>query len=70
MEYKKDYYKILGVNKDATQEDINKAYKKLCMKWHPDRWVNASEEDKKNAEEKFKEVNEANSILSDKQKRR
>ena len=69
MDNNKDYYKMLGVNKDATQEDINKAYKKLCMKWHPDRWVNASEEDKKNAEEKFKEVNEANSILSDKQKR-
>ena len=69
MDNNKDYYKILGVNKDATQEDINKAYKKLCMKWHPDRWVNSSEEDKKNAEEKFKEVNEANSILSDKQKR-
>ena len=69
MDNNKDYYKILGVNKDATQEDINKAYKKLCMKWHPDRWVNSSEEDKKNAEEKFKEVNEANSILSDKRKR-
>lgn len=69
MEYKKDYYKILGVNKDATQEDINKAYKKLCMKWHPDRWVNASEEEKKNAEEKFKEANEANSVLSDNNKR-
>lgn len=69
MGNKKDYYKTLGVNKDATQEKINKAYKKLCMKWHPDRWVNATEGEKKNAEEKFKEVNEANSILSDKQKR-
>ena len=37
MDNNKDYYKILGVNKDATQEDINKAYKKLCMKWHADR---------------------------------
>lgn len=69
MDNNKDYYKILGIDRNANQEEINKAYKKLCMKWHPDRWVSATEEERKNAEEKFKEVNEANSILSDEQKR-
>lgn len=69
MDNNKDYYKILGINRNADQEEISKAYKKLCMKWHPDRWVSATEDERKNAEEKFKEVNEANSILSDEQKR-
>lgn len=66
----KDYYDILGVNKNATDEDIKKAYRKLAAKWHPDRWVNATDEEKKTAEEKIKEINEANSVLSDPEKRR
>ena len=66
----KDYYEILGVDKNASDEEIKKAYRKLAAKWHPDRWVNASEEEKKNAEEKIKEINEANSVLSDSEKRR
>ena len=65
----KDYYDILGVSKDATEDDIKKAYRKLATKWHPDRWVNGTEEEKKTAEEKFKEINEANDVLSDQQKR-
>jgi len=69
MTEQKDYYAILGVDKNATEDDIKKAYRKLAMKYHPDRWANASEEEKKEAEEKFKEIAEANEILSDPQKR-
>lgn len=64
MDYK-DYYKILGVEKTATQEEIKKAYRKLAMKHHPDR--NAGN---KAAEEKFKEITEANEVLSDPEKRK
>lgn len=64
MEYK-DYYKILGVDKSATQDEIKKAYRKLAMKYHPDR--NAGN---KSFEEKFKEITEANEVLSDSEKRK
>ena len=64
MEYK-DYYKILGVDKSATQDEIKKAYRKLAMKHHPDR--NAG---KKSSEEKFKEITEANEVLCDPDKRK
>lgn len=60
------YYKVLGVSKDATQEDIKKAYKKLALRYHPDRNINNREE----ASKKFKEVSEAHKILSDPEKRR
>ncbi len=63
MEYK-DYYKILGVDKNATADEIKKAYRKLAKKYHPDK----NPGDKK-AEERFKEINEANEVLSDPQKR-
>ena len=63
MEYK-DYYQILGVDRKATPEEIKKAYRKLAMKYHPDR-----NKDNKQAEEKFKEINEANEVLSDPKKR-
>jgi curved DNA-binding protein len=64
MDYK-DYYKILGVNKDASQDDIKKAFRKLAVKYHPDKNKN-----NKSAEEKFKEANEANEVLSDPEKRK
>ena len=65
----KNYYDILGISKDASEEDIKKAYRKLSLKWHPDRHVSDSEEDKKKAEEKFKEIAEAYDVLSDPQKK-
>jgi curved DNA-binding protein len=61
----KDYYAILGVPRDATQDDIKKAFRKLARKHHPD-----VASDKKTAEAKFKEINEANEVLGDPEKRR
>jgi len=66
MASKRDYYEILGVAKNAAEEDIKKAYRKLAMKYHPDR--NQGDGAKK-AEEQFKEVKEAYEMLSDAQKR-
>lgn len=64
MKYK-DYYKTLGIDKNASQKDIKKAYRKLAAKYHPDK--NPGD---KAAEEKFKEINEANEVLSDPEKRK
>lgn len=64
MATKKDYYEVLGVNKDASEEDIKKSYRKLAMKYHPDR-----NPDNPKAEEQFKEAKEAYEMLSDEQKR-
>ena len=65
----KDYYSILGVDKNASEDEIKKAFRKLSLKWHPDKHVNDSEADKKAAEEKFKDIAEAYGVLSDKEKR-
>ncbi|MGB0405092.1 MAG: molecular chaperone DnaJ [Fusobacterium sp.] len=66
---KKDYYDLLGVSKNASDSEIKKAYRKLAMKYHPDKFSNASEKEKKEAENKFKEINEAYQVLSDSDKR-
>src|SRR5271157_2185922 len=59
-----DYYKLLGLDKKATSEDIKRAYRKLALKWHPDKNPN-----NKAAEEKFKKISEAYAVLSDPKKR-
>uniref|UniRef100_A0A1B6M3I0 J domain-containing protein n=1 Tax=Graphocephala atropunctata TaxID=36148 RepID=A0A1B6M3I0_9HEMI len=66
---RKDYYKILGVERNASTDDIKKAYRKRALVHHPDRHANASDGEKKDQEKKFKEVGEAYGILSDPKKR-
>ena len=64
MEFK-DYYKVLGVNRDATQDEIKKAFRKLAVKYHPDK-----NPGNKEAEARFKEITEAHEVLGDPEKRR
>ena len=64
MQTKRDYYEVLGVSKNASDDEIKKAYRKLAIKYHPDK--NPGD---KEAEAKFKEISEAHEVLSDKQKR-
>jgi len=66
MTTKRDYYEILGVKKNASLDEIKKAYRELALRYHPDR---VPHEQKKEAEEKFKEISEAYAVLSDSQKR-
>ena len=60
-----DYYKTLGIDKNATEEEIKKAYRKLARKYHPDLNPNDA-----GAKKKFQEINEANEVLSDPEKRK
>eukprot|EP00921_Rhytidocystis_pertsovi_P010089 GHVQ01016167.1.p1 GENE.GHVQ01016167.1~~GHVQ01016167.1.p1 ORF type:complete len:263 (+),score=40.99 GHVQ01016167.1:386-1174(+) len=64
----KDYYKLLGVSKTATDDELKKAYRKLAMKWHPDK--HKGQADKKKAEEMFKDIAEAYDVLSDAERRK
>jgi len=62
----KDYYRVLGVNRGASQEEIKRAFRRLALRYHPDR----NPQDQKQAEERFKEINEAYEVLSDEARRR
>lgn len=62
----KDYYEILGIKRDATENEIKKAYRKLALKWHPDK----NQDNKSEAELKFKEISEAYNVLSEPDKRK
>ncbi|RNC60280.1 putative TPR-repeat-containing chaperone protein DNAJ [Trypanosoma cruzi] len=68
---RKDYYKILDLPPNESDDaQIKRAYKKACLRWHPDKWANAGPEEKTHAEKMFKDVGEAFSILSDAKKKR
>ncbi len=60
---------MLGVDKSSSQDEIKKAYKKMARIWHPDRNNKGTEEEKKQAEKKFKDINEAHNVLTDPQKK-
>ena len=69
MAQKRDYYEVLGVDKKASEDEIKKAYRKIAIKYHPDRQQGKSEAEQKEAEEKFKEAAEAYDVLHDPKKR-
>src|SRR5438046_8730601 len=62
---KRDYYEVLGVSRSASEDDVKKAYRKLALRYHPDR----NPEDRHEAEERFKEISEAYQVLSDPERR-
>ena len=66
MSTKRDYYEVLGIKKNATLDEIKKTYRELALRFHPDR---VPHEQKKEAEEKFKDISEAYAVLSDSNKR-
>ena len=66
---KRDYYEVLGVDRNASANDIKKAYRKLAIQYHPDKQHDKTDAEKKEAEEKFKEAAEAYSVLSDADKK-
>ncbi|MGL6101300.1 MAG: molecular chaperone DnaJ [Fusobacteriaceae bacterium] len=62
---KRDYYEVLGISKSASETEIKKGYRKMAMQYHPDKFSQASDTEKKTSEDKFKEINEAYQVLSD-----
>lgn len=66
---KRDYYEVLDVSKNATDDEIKRSFRKLSLKWHPDRQSGKTESEKAEALKKFQEIAEAYEVLSDKQKR-
>lgn len=64
-----EYYDILEVKPDASENDIKKSFKKMAVKYHPDKQANKTEKEKKEAEDKFKLISEAYEVLSDEEKR-
>ena len=66
---KKDFYKVLELERGCSEEDIKKAYRKLALKWHPDRHSTSEEQERRKAESMFKDVSEAYGVLSDPSKR-
>lgn len=66
---KRDYYEVMGLSKGASDDEIKKSYRKLAMKYHPDRVASMPDAEKKAAEEKFKELQEAYAVLSDAEKK-
>ena len=69
MAKKADYYETLGVSRNASDSELKKAYRKLAMKYHPDKHHATENKSAKDAEEKFKEISEAYEVLSDSKKR-
>ena len=69
MAEKRDYYEVLGVDRKASEDEIKSAYRKLAIKYHPDRQAGKTDAEKKEAEDKFKEAAEAYEVLHDQQKR-
>ena len=70
MDFNKDYYSILGVEKNAKKDEITSAYRKLMLKWHPDRFASKSKDEQEEATRKSAEINEAYDVLSDGDKRK
>lgn len=69
MAEKRDYYEVLGVDRNVTADELKKAYRKMAIKYHPDRQQGKTDAEKKAAEEKFKEAAEAYDVLSNPEKR-
>ena len=63
MAQKRDYYEVLGVDKKASEDEIKKAYRKMALKYHPDRVAGMGEEMQRNAADQMKEINEAYELI-------